>query len=446
MTTINRFLRLRPGEAGIVSILGLVLLINFLAQQISEITAISNFLSQVGVNQMLVVWLVDSVLILVSMGLQSLIIDRFSRITLVRYLILSFLLVFLFLRLLFVLNAPYWLSYGLWYITATQQLVFFPVIFWILINDMFDVAQGVRLIPLITSFGFIGRLLGIGVSLAVPSLMQTYSILSPGDLLVINTVLYFIALALFMIGARTVRLRQTARLHESMKETLTEGWNFVNEVPAFRYLSLAVIALLACDVAIEFRFLVVSNQVYNDPTHYQIFYSLYRLGLTVSSILIQSLLASRIISFMTIKNTFLVKPVSTLLGSIWMFVQASLLGAVGGVMLLRLSQYTIDEPTRKAFLSLVPEERRGRVSIFLESYLYFLGTVLGCLITGAIVVVGILSFNADYYLIYLGFSILLAAFAIWAILNMRRVYDSSLLNWRLKRRQRGKSVLDRLEF
>jgi ATP/ADP translocase len=348
--------------------------------------------------------------------------------------------------LLCALDAPDWLSYGLWYIIASQQLVFFPVIFWILVNDMFDVAHGVRLIPLITSFGFIGRLLGIGVSLAIPIFMKSYPIFRPVGLLLVNALLYLITWALLVIGARTIRIRQASRLHEPVKETLSEGWNFVKEIPAFRYLSLAVIALLACDVAVEFRFLVVSDQVYNDPARYQTFYALYRLALTVSSILIQGLLTSRIISSMTIKNTFMVKPVCTLFGSIWMFVQAGLSGAVGGVMLLRLSQYTIDEPTRKAFLSLVPEERRGRVSIFLESYMYFIGTVFGCLITGTVVGLGILYHHSSFYLFYLGFSILLASISIWAILNMRLVYDSSLLNWRLKRRQRGKSVLDKLEF
>ena len=33
-----------------------------------------------------------------------------------------------------------------------------------------------------------------------------------------------------------------------------------------------------------------------------------------------------------------------------------------------------------------------------------------------------------------------------AITFMRRAYDSSLLNWRLKRRQRGASTLDKLTF
>jgi AAA family ATP:ADP antiporter len=444
-TKLQRILRLRTGEAGIVLVMGLVLIINFLAQQLSEITAISNFIGQAGPEQMLLVWLVDSVLILVTMGLQSLIIDRFNRVALMRWMILAFGLLFLIIRGLFSIGAPEWLAYGFWYLVATQQLVFFPVIFWILANDMFAVAQATRLFPLITSLGFIGRLLGIGVSLAVPRLIETYPVLQPPGLLLIGAGMYFLTLIIFTVGTRAVHLRQTAQPHEPMKETLAEGWNFVREVPAFRFLSLAIMLLLVCDVIIEFRFLVVSYAAYPDPARYQTLYALYRLGLTIGSILIQGLLTSRIISSLTLKNTFLIKPISTLLGSIWIFVQASLVGAIGGVMLLRLSQYTIDEPTRKAFLSLVPEERRGRVSIFIESYLYFAGTVLGCLITGAIVIAGILSGRATYP-VYLGVSIVAATLSIWATLRMRRVYDSSLLNWRLKRRQRGKSVLDNVQF
>ncbi|MBN2548042.1 MAG: hypothetical protein JXB15_02705 [Anaerolineales bacterium] len=443
---LQRFFRLRQGEVGLVFVMGLVLFMNALAQQVSEITAISNFLSEGGVNQILVVWAVDSVMILLTMGVQSLIVDRFGRISLVSWLIFVFAIAFFLMRWLYSSGAPEWLIYALLYLLATQQLVFFPMIFWILANDIFDVAQATRLFPLITSFGFMGKLLGIGVSLAVPSLKDTLSFFRPEGLLMLEAIIYLVTYLLFFLGMRKVKIRQTSQVHETVKETLTEGWAFVREVPAFKFLALSIMMLLACDVAVEFRFLVVSDQVYTDPSRYQVFYALYRLGLTVASILIQSLLTSRIIAHLNIKNSFLVKPIGVLLGSIWVFVQANLMGAVGGALMLRLTQYTIDEPTRKAFQSLVPEERRGRVSIFMESYLYFLGTLLGCLGVGAIVFAGIRLGFANYSQIYLGLSILGAIISIWAILKMRRVYDSSLLNWRLKRRQRGKSVLDRLEF
>lgn len=443
---ISSFLRLRTGEAGIVFTMGFVLLINSLAQQISEITAISNFLSEVGVNLILVVWIVDSFLILGTMGLQSLIVDRYNRLTLIRWLMVAFTGAFILMRLLYLLGVPEWLNYALLYLLAMQQLVFFPVIFWVLANDIFDVAQATRLFPLITSFGFIGKLLGISISLAIPGLVGSFPILRPEGLLIINASLYVLILGLFSFGTRTVKLRQTSQKRDSIKESLTEGWDFVRKVPAFRFLALSIVSILVCDIMLEFRFLVVTNNTFSSPARYQTFYATYSLGLTIITILVQSLLTSRIISRLSIKNTFIIKPLSCLAGSAWMFIQTGLMGAIGGIVLLRLSQYAIDMPNRNAFLSLVPEERRGRVSIFNESYLYFAGVVLGCLITGGIVLIGSLSGFSDYYRIYLGISIVTALFATYAIYKLRQNYETSMLNWRLKRRQRGRSVLDQLDI
>jgi AAA family ATP:ADP antiporter len=443
---LSRFLRLRTGEAGIVFTMGFVLLFNSLAQQISEITALSNFLSEVGVNLILVVWIVDSFLILGTMGLQSLIVDRFNRLTLVRWLIVAFAAAFILMRLLHLLGVPEWLNYALLYLLAMQQLVFFPVIFWVLANDIFNVAQATRLFPLITSFGFIGKLLGISISLAIPRLMDSYPILRPEGLLIINASLYVLILGLFSIGTRSVKLRQTSQQIDSVKESLTEGWDFVHKVPAFRFLALSIVAILVCDVVLEFRFLVVTNSTFSNPASYQTFYAAFSLGLTIATILVQSLLTSRVISRLTIKNTFIIKPLSCLAGSAWMFIQTGLIGTIGGIVLLRLSQYAIDMPNRNAFLSLVPEERRGRVSIFNESYLYFVGIILGCLITGGIVLLGSLSGFSNYYRFYLGVSIVTASFATYMIYKLRQNYDTSMLNWRLKRRQRGRSVLDQLDI
>jgi len=94
----------------------------------------------------------------------------------------------------------------------------------------------------------------------------------------------------------------------------------------------------------------------------------------------------------------------------------------------------------------VPEERRGRVSAFMDSYLVAGGTIAGCLIAGAVVLAGERFMPDLYFYIYLAVVVLASLFALWSVLRMKAVYDSSLLNWRLKRRQRGASVLDNLEF
>lgn len=443
---VNRIFRLRPEETSVVLVLGFLLFGNAVAQQISEITAISNFLSAGGVNQILIVWGVDALLVLLVTGLQSLFIDRFDRLVLIRALLFGLGLAFVGWRLLFAFHAPNWLNYALLYLLAQQQWLFFPLVFWILANDVLDVSQTTRLFPLIASLGFAGRLVGIGVAAAAPSLMRVVSDLKSEELLLVNAFIYLIAYMVFSFGLNKLKVRQTVRRQEKVRETLTEGWAFVKEVPAFRYLAVVIIAMLICDTVIEFRFLAVSDAAFGTPESYQTFYSLYRLGLTLAAFLFQTFLTSRILSSLQLKRAFFIKPISVLIGAIVMMASPFLAAAVAGVLFLRLPQYTVDESAQKAFQALVPEERRGRVSIFMESYLYVVGVLIGCILTGLIVWVGGLIGSQFHYYLYLAIAVLASVGAIWAVFRLRATYDTSLLNWRLKRRQRGKSMLSDIEF
>jgi MFS family permease len=112
----------------------------------------------------------------------------------------------------------------------------------------------------------------------------------------------------------------------------------------------------------------------------------------------------------------------------------------------RLFYGTIDETSRKSFQALVPEERRGRVSIFMDSYIIAIGTIIGSVVVGIVVFIGERNNIENYDLSYITLAGVAAGIAIWAIYKMRGEYDSSLLNWRMKRRQRRSSVLDKLEF
>jgi cytochrome c biogenesis protein CcdA len=115
----------------------------------------------------------------------------------------------------------------------------------------------------------------------------------------------------------------------------------------------------------------------------------------------------------------------------------------------RVNYDTVDLADRKAFQALVPNEKRGRVSMFIDSYLPSLGTILGSLLTFGIVAVGLSRGvpRDQYVLVYLAAGILIAAVAVWAAFRVRKTYDQSMLNWQLKRRTRDSSgVLDKLDF
>jgi ATP/ADP translocase len=194
---------------------------------------------------------------------------------------------------------------------------------------------------------------------------------------------------------------------------------------------------------VEFRFFVVTDAAFTDLAAYQTFYSLFRLGVTVAAFILQTFVTSRIIKAIQLKNAFLILPLTVFLSAIGLLISPILIVGVAAMSLVRLMRISIDETTNKSFQAFVPEERRGRVSTFMDSYMPTLGIILACLLVGGIVLIESLT-GQNLHLIYLGLAGILSGAAIWAALQLRKVYDASLLNWRMKRRQRGSSVLDKL--
>ena len=430
---------MKPREVGFVFALGFILFGNSMARQVSGIVAVSGFLDASSVNSMLLVMGIDYVLVLLVGGLQSLIVDRFNRIKLMAWVSLGFAVVFVVLRLMFAMGSPGWLNYSVMYLIAEQQLVLFPVIFWVLANDIFSFVQAQRVFPLVASWSFIGKLAGIGLAWIAPNLFEWLGIQSE-EILLFNALVYLIGFLLVVGGLRQVKVRPIIQQNASVKENLTEGWDFVRGVDSFRFLMLAIIALAVADTIIEFRFLVVTDALFVGQLAYQQFYSAYRLIATLLGFAVQTFLTGWLIKRMQLKNVFLIFPLVVLLGAGGAFLYPGLWAILAAMLTVKLVRETVDESGRKSIQSLVPEERRGRVSTFIDNYLPAGGTILACLVTGAIVLVG-LWLGRDLHLVYLAVAWLCGAFALWAVLKMGKVYESSLFNWRLKRRQRVSDTL-----
>jgi uncharacterized membrane protein YwzB len=128
---ITQLFRLQPGEVSLVFVLGFAIMANALAMQIAGIVSVSGFLSSGGVNSILIVLFVDYAFILITGALQSLVIDKFTRKSLVLWTTLIFALLFVILRLMFLFEAPDWLNYSLMYLLAEQQFILFPLVFWV---------------------------------------------------------------------------------------------------------------------------------------------------------------------------------------------------------------------------------------------------------------------------------------------------------------------------
>jgi hypothetical protein len=113
---------------------------------------------------------------------------------------------------------------------------------------------------------------------------------------------------------------------------------------------------------------------------------------------------------------------------------------------MKVSRNTVDEATSNSFQALIPEERRGRVALMMNNYTPAIGYILGSIVAGAVVYGGSGSSGFGVTFAYLGISVAAGFLAVLAIVRMRRTYDDSLFNWRLKRRRRASAVLNRLEL
>jgi ATP:ADP antiporter, AAA family len=444
MASLDRLFRIEGKERGLVYLLGFLLLSNSVAYQISGIIGISGFLSSGGVNSIPLVFLIDYSLILVVGILHSLVVDRFDRVTYMRAMAIGFACVFILVRVLFWLHAPDWLNYGLMYLIAEQQLVFFPLVFWVLAGDLFSMTQTKRLFPLISSGGFIGKLIGIAIAFVSPTVMQALKVGSQ-EIIFVNIFIYILIFVIILFQFKGRRETKKTQESESLRATLHEGWDFVKDVKSFRYLMVVILALALADTIIEFRFLGVTDLAFPDQYAYQQFYSAYRFGTTLLSFFLQMFLTGRLIEKLGLKNMFFFFPIIALLGSVSMMALPGISVAVTSMLLLKLMRETIDDSSRKAMCALVPEERRGRVSTFMASYLPSFGTILACLIL--IVIVGVGNFlGKDIHIVYLAMSGIASGVALYSAFQLRKVYDASLLNWRLKRRQRQTATVDLLSL
>lgn len=438
MKRLQQLFDIRRDELIPLIVFTILLAVNQIALEGSYILSTSGFLKQLQVEQFPLLWLADMVVILLVSGVYSLVVDRVARLKLVSGLLVGLTAVFILFRFLFVNGAPAWLTYPGLYLAAEQQYVVFPLAFWALANDRFTVAQSKRLFPLIATGGLIGQVIGGTLGAASASIFTQLGIDS-WEILSINAGLMLIALLLLLLTAR--RVTEASRQdvsHVALRDTVETGLDFVRNVPSFRYLALSMLATGFVLVIIEYYFLFTADQTFAATSEFQTFYGIYRVALTLATLIFQGFITGRLLTRTGLKNTFLLGP-----GTMVAAVSAMLLvpGIVGGAIARfvgRLVLTATDRPACQTLWGLIPEERRGRVSTFMSSYLYVLGNMVGS--TLLLIVIPLAAFAdlrlGDTAMLYLLATLIVALFGFFFIWRMHEEYDQSLLNWRLARRRR----------
>jgi len=443
-------LNFKPGEWQLAAGMLIVLAINNTVLQLANVAATAGFVSQVGSQQILWLWVIDMVITMAASSIYAVIVDRVSRKRLVEWIFLIFAAFYVVLLLLFSMEWGRYLAFPLLYLLSDQQYFVFPLAFWALAADIYTVSEAKRLFPFIAAGAAIGNILGnaLAAGAAVVSIADNHITIAQ---LVVTCVImlligYGLVIALFRNRQINARIAVGHR-NGSVRESISEGFSVIKNVPLFTYLAFAMILSGFALTIVEFHFIATLDQTVMDPLAFQRFYGAYRAALVVVTLFIQWVLAGRLLNRIPLKDTFIVFPGVLAAAAAFAQFVPGLISAAGGRFVGWLIERSWNEPARRALLGLVPDERRGRVSVFVESYFYACATVLACLFVGSLYFLassGVLpAFHVP--ILYMSFAMSASLGAVWGTIRLRDFYEQSLLNWRLSRSRR-KSVLDEIEF
>ena len=441
-------LNIRPEEANLAISLWILIAVNTLVLELADVVATAGFISNLGVDSIPWLWILTTLITMFAAGGSLVVIDRYSRLQLVTWLLVGLAFLYLLLEFLFGFNVPSWLTYPALYLLADQQFMIMPLAFWTLANDVFAVTESKRVFPFIASGAVIGGLVGNGAAAWVTYVAETYSFGLPQIFTAIAVILMLCAVFLQLVFRNApLRTRQSREEHASLRETINIGLDYFLNIPVFKAVGLLMLFAGLMLTINEFNFLAVINNSVSSDLEFQRFLGYYKTIQTIGLLVVQWAVTSRVLAKIQLKNAFLVLPVAMSTAGALALAVPALLGAATSRFIARTVFTAWDDPARKSLQGLVPDERRGRISAFMDSYFITTATVAGCvvlIILHTLQSFGIITEQLATW-IYLSVATLSGVAAVFVSIYLRKVYDTSMLNYRLARSKR-KSVLDGIEF
>ncbi|HNF94042.1 MAG TPA: hypothetical protein PLQ75_05275 [Anaerolineales bacterium] len=439
---------LKPEELRLAFSLWVLIAVNTFVLELADVVATAGFVGHLGVDRIPWLWIVTTIITIFAAGFYLVFIDRYQRLQLVTWLLTGLAILYLLLEFLFAFNAPTWLTYPSLYLLADQQFMILPLAFWALASDVFDVTESKRVFPFIASGAVIGGLLGNGAAALVTYLAEKYTFGLTQIFIAIAIVLIASVLYLRIIFNKvTLKTRQSREEHASLNETIKIGMDYFQNVPLFKAVGILMFLAGLVLTLLEFNFLSVIDKSVSSDLEFQRFLGYYKAIQTSGLLVFQWLITSRVLSKIHLKEAFAVFPVSLAIASGVALSVSSVFGAASARFVARTVYAGWDDPARKSLQGLVPDEKRGRISAFMDSYFITTATVIGCIVL--IILLALVSnsiiTSALAITIYLSIALVAALLGIIAFIYLRKVYDTSMLNYRLARSKR-KSVLDGIEF
>ena len=252
--------------------------------------------------------------------------------------------------------------------------LFVVSVFWALIVDTFNSAQGKRLFGFIAAGATIGAITG-------SSITATFARHVPTPVLLFGAII-LLEVAVFSVRHLS-RLSEAlnARPHESPGSPV--GGNvFAGITHPFRSAYLANVSLFILLFAITATFLYFQQASlvrdnFHDRGAQTAFFAQIDLAVNVITLVVQLFFTGRIVGILGVGLTLAILPALTLLGFGALAVLPAVSTLVVFQVLRRSSDYAIARPTREVLYTVVPREDRYKAKNFIDTVVYRGGDQVG---------------------------------------------------------------------
>ena len=429
-------------------------LINAFVLGILDVVAISSFIGELGTRSLPLLWIGEMVIGLIVTSSLLPVIDRLPRLISMRRFLGILVFIYIAIVALFLVGVPTKFLAPLLYLLYSDQFLIFSAIYWSLSNDLFTMAQTKRLFPILTSGDTSGRVLGYAI-FSLPALLGFTAFAdsissNPAILVGISAVLFVLGLVHSLIVFRGAKLdvARTDTMQRSLRENLAEGFEMIREVPLFRYLSVSGVLMWTCLMILWFQFYLTLDEAAAQGANFSTLYSTFAIAVLFTPLVLQWTVTRRLLQRVPARDAILVLPIAILLSVTTIIGFPGILTSVLGLFVIVVVQVSWDFSVTQSFQNLIPDERRGRVGAILSNYPYALGMILGSASVGTLILLQpSLGFSDPQLRAFaLTLAMIAAVAGVTSMLWARATYEDSLFSWRIRRRQRARDLLDKIDL
>lgn len=401
---------------------------------IAEIVAVARFINLAGLKGLVIIYPLGGLGLLAVAFAQVTWIDRIKREKAFVRVASAYGILFV-VALVLIANSSERLSLigtGLAVVLADQVNFLLPLIIWAMLGDHFNAAESRTVFPWVISWRYAGQFIGLVVASAAPLLLTRLDI--PLYTLLFVCPIGLLGLAYFLPRSLKGRsLNAPPGEIETVQESIASAWGFVKGVKAFRAIFITSALVFTAGMALEGTFLTrIADWSGDSESKVQILYGSVLLFVFIICWILQRTAITKIMERLNIPGSLAILPIAALVGAVLLMagVQADLFGVLlVGIVAWRVPWWSIDDVARRAAMTLVPDQRRARVSFVVDLVPFAIGLILSGLILGITQRSGDLIWGPVIALL----------FAIAAIPASRvaiKTWADALLSPQLKRRKR----------